>query len=135
MALCFAAGWLFLGRAFTGRTLTACFYVAVASTLAAAAALVAARILARRHWSARFAAAVILLVVGVGGLTPIFMAMQMAWAFHDLSELPLHIFVLVLALMGAAALYNFLAIAGLLILPLGLPAIALFAVLIARTTR
>lgn len=135
MALCFATGWLLLERAFTSRTLFACLYVAAAAALSAGLALAAARILARRPWSARFAASLALLIAGTGGLTSLFMAIEPAWTSHPLAELPPQTVLLILATIGAASLYSFLAIAGLLMLPLGLPVMALFAALIARGTR
>src|SRR5688572_29920217 len=62
LALAFAAGWIGLGRNFTARTLSAALTIAVAAALAAGLALLAARVLAQKPWSARFAAALILLV-------------------------------------------------------------------------
>jgi hypothetical protein len=135
MALAFAAGWIGLGRDFSARTLSAALTIAVAAALAAVLALIAARLLARKPWSARFAAALILLVAGSGGLASLFIGVETAWATHPMAELPLHIVLLILLIVSTGALYGFLAIAAPLILPLGLPLIAAFAVLMARRPR
>jgi hypothetical protein len=135
MALAFAAGWIGLGRDFSARTLSAALSIAVAAALAAALALIAARLLARKPWSARFAAALILLVAGSGGLASLFIGIETAWATHPMAELPLHIVLLILLIVSTGALYGFLAIAAPLILPLGLPLIAAFAVLMAHRPR
>ena len=135
MALAFAAGWIGLGRDFSARTLSAALTIAVAAALAAALALTAARLLAQKPWSARFAAALILLVAGSGGLASLFIGIETAWATHPLTELPLHIALLILLIISTGALYGFLALAAPLILPLGLPLIAAFAALIAHRPR
>jgi hypothetical protein len=54
---------------------------------------------------------------------------------HDLGGVSLYVLVLILAGSGASALYNTLAVAAPLTLPLGLPTIIVFAVLLARNTR
>jgi hypothetical protein len=131
VALAFSVGWLALDRAFTGRALTAFVYLVLAGTCAAGLALAAARILAQKPWSARFAAVLILLSAGTGAFATLLMAAQMAFSFHHLSEAPLHIILLILGILSAGALYGFLAVAGPLLIPLGLPLIALFALLIA----
>ena len=135
MALSFAAGWLVLARTVTAHTATALLAIGVAGALAAGAALVAARMLRRRPWSARFAAAFLVLTVGTCGLASFFIAARIAWLSHPLPDLPLHIVLVILAITGIGALYGFLAIAGFLILPLGLPLIVLFATILARTPR
>jgi hypothetical protein len=135
MAMAFAAGWIGLGRDFTARAFSAALTIAVAAALAALLALIAARLLAQKPWSARYAAALILLVAGSGGLASLFIGMEMAWATHPMTELPLHIAFLVLLIISTGALYGFLAIAAPLILPLGLPLIAAFAALIAHRPR
>jgi hypothetical protein len=135
LALCYLAGWLALERALTARVGTAMIYIGVAAMLSAAAALLASRLLAGRPWSARFAAALLALVVGTTGLASLFMTVELAWTTHPLPDLPLHVVFLIIAFIGIGALYGFLAIAGHLILPLGLPIVALFALLIARPPR
>ena len=135
MAAAFAAGWAWLGRDFTARTLTATLYIAVAAATAAATAALSARLLRGRPWSARIAAALILLIAGTAALASLFLAVETAWATHPMAELPVEIALLILAIIGAGALYGFLAIAGPLILPLGVPLVALSAFLIARRPR
>ena len=61
--------------------------------------------------------------------------LQLVLTHHRLSEIPLRIALIILAVSSASALYNVLAIAAPLIMPLGLPLIALFAWLIARSPR
>jgi hypothetical protein len=131
----FLIGWVSLGRAVTDRTLAACAYLAVAGAIAAGVAMIAAHLLRRRPWSARFAAALVVLTAGTVGLAASFIGAQLAWGFHDLTELPVHIVLLILAIQAASALYGFLAIAGHIILPLGVPLTAAFALFIARPTR
>lgn len=135
MAMSFIAGWLALDRAFTGRVLTAAIYIGVAGMLSAAAALATGFILRRKPWSARFAAALLLLTAGTGGLAALQAGVRTAWIQHALPELPIEIALLILAINIAAALYGFLAIAAPLILPLGLPLIVMSAFLIARASR
>jgi hypothetical protein len=131
----FLAGWLLLDRAITGRTLTAFLCIAVAGAISAALAVIAAHMLRRRPWSARFAAVLIVLTAGTVGLAATFIAAPMAWGFHDLTALPIRVVLLVLAIQTVSALYGFLAIAGLLMLPLALPLTAAFALFIARPSR
>jgi hypothetical protein len=135
IALAFALPWVLLQRGFDGRALLATGYFGVAGTLAALAALVVAFLLNSRPASARFAAAFVVLLLGTAGFTSIFLMFQLVLTFHRLSEIPLKIAILILGISGAGALYNVLAIAAPLILPLGLPATILFAVLIARRPR
>ncbi len=135
IALSFTLGWLALDRAFTPRTMTAAAYFALAGTLSAGAALVAMRLLARRPWSARMAAALVCLVAGTAGLASVFMMLELVLTFHDLSEVPIPIAIVILGYTSAGALHSVLAIAAPLILPLGLPMIALFAILIAKNPR
>jgi hypothetical protein len=135
MAAVFAATWVWLGRDFTARTFTATLYIAVAAAIASATAALAARLLRRSPWSARIAAVLILLISGTAALASLFLAVETAWATHPMSELPMGIALLILAIIGAGALYGFLAIAGPLILPLGLPLVAVSAWLIARRPR
>ena len=132
MSVAFASGWLALGRDFTPRTLAATLYIAVAAAIASATAALAARLLARRPWSARLAAALVVLIVGTALLASLFLAVETAWATHPMGELPIRVSFLVVLIIGAGALYGFLAIAAPLMLPLGLPLVALSALLIAR---
>lgn len=135
IALSFTLGWLALDRAFTPHTMTAAAYFALAGTLSAGAALVAMRLFARHPWSARMAAALVCLLAGTAGFASVFMMLEDVLTFHDLTEVPIPIVILILAISSAGALYNVLAIAAPLILPLGLPMIALFAILIAQNPR
>jgi len=61
--------------------------------------------------------------------------LQLVLSHHRLSEIPIRISLIILAVSGAGALYNVLAIAAPVIMPLGLPLIALFAWLIAKSPR
>ncbi len=135
IASSYAIAWFALDRAFTARTLLALGFIAAAGALSAAAVLVATHLLASRPWTARFAAALFCLTAGAVGLTSLFLAIEVAWASHPPAELPLHIVLLIVANIGLAALYNFLALAGFLFLPLGLAFIAAFAWAIAWPPR
>jgi hypothetical protein len=135
IALSFALGWIAFGRAFTPRTATAATYFGLAGMLSAGAALIAARLLCNRPWSVRMAAALICLLVGTTGFASLFTMLHVVFGFHDFSEIPIPIALIILGISGVGALYNVLAIAAPLIMPLGLPLIALFAVLIAKNPR
>ena len=135
IALSYALGWLFLERAFTPRTLTATLYFAVAGTLSAAAGLIGAQLLAKRRGSVRIAAVLICLVAGTAGFAALFLTLETVLTHHRLSELPIRMSVIILGVSGVGTLYNVLSVAAPLILPLGAPVIALFAVLIARVPR
>ncbi len=135
MALAFALGWVALERDVSTGTLTAMLFIAVAGGLSASAALVIVRRIASRPWSARLAAVLLLLILGTGGLASLAMAVQTAWVSHDLTAVPLHIAFLIVAFVGAGAAYGFLAIAALLMLPVGLPLLAAVSLAIARTPR
>lgn len=133
MASSYAIAWSLLDRAYTDRALLALAFMAAAGALTAAAALLAADLLRCRPWTARFAAALFCLTTGTVGLTSLFLAIQMAWASHPFADLPLRTVLLIVGNIGVAALYNFLALAGFLLLPGGLAVIAAFAWAIARS--
>jgi hypothetical protein len=135
MALVYAASWIGLDRDFTARTLTATLYIGMASALAGAMALLAVRVLAQKPWSARFAASLILLIGATAAGASLFIGIEVAWATHPMRELPLRIVMTILLIIGASALYGFLALAGPLLLPLGLPLVAIVAWLMARPPR
>jgi hypothetical protein len=119
----------------TDRALTATAFFAIAGTLSAGAALVAVRLLRRRPWSARMAAALFLLLTGSPGLAALFMSLLNLLTRHDILQVPIKISLLILGISGAGALYNILAIAAPMMLPLALPLVALFALAIARKPR
>ena len=135
MALSLLAGWLFVGRAVTASSLTALAYLAAAGTMAAALALAANWLLKRRPWTARLAAALFLLIAGTVGLASFLIGIETAMDTHDLGDVPLRTVLVILALTSAATLYNFLAVAGFLMLPLGAPIMVLFALAIAGMPR
>ena len=135
IALSYVLPWLALGRAFSPRVLTATLYFALAGALASAVALLAARLFARRPWSARIAAVVICLAGGTAGFVALFLTLQIVLSHHRLSEIPIRILLIILAISGASETYNVLSIAAPLILPLGVPAILLFALLISGKPR
>ena len=136
IALSYALGWLFLERAFTPRVLGATVYLALAGMLSAGAALVAAKLLAGRSWSARLAAAASCLLIGTVGLASVMMTLEMVLTHHRLTEIPIRVSVVILGISGAGAfLPSVLTIAAPIILPLRVPLIAFFAVLIARAPR
>jgi hypothetical protein len=132
MAASYLAGWLALGRALSVQSVTAAAFIGLASVLSCGAAAIIAPRVGRRAWSARFAAALIVLICGTAAGSAVFLALATALAQHPLSELPLRIVLLVLAILSAASLYGFLSIAAWLILPLGLPLIVVAALVIAR---
>ena len=135
IALSYALGWLFLERAFTPRMLTATLYFAIAGTLSAGAGLIGAKLLSKRRGSARIAAVLICLVAGTAGFATLFFTLDIVLTHHRLSEIPIRISLLILGISGAGTVYGLLATAAPIILPLGVPVIALFTVLIARTPR
>ena len=135
MGLCFNAAWLLLDRALTGDTLIATLYLAAAGTISAGMALAVVAFLHRCPWTSRFAAAFVILVAGTGALTAFFIMTQTVTAAHDLTEMPLRVALVVMGLSTATALYNFLTMAGLAILPFALPLIVAFASLIASDAR
>ena len=135
MGLAYAAALLALDRPLTPRALLAVAAVAVAAMLAAVAALVAMRLLSRRPWSARFAAALLIPITGIGGLTSLLLGFHTAWLTHPLPELPLHHVVIIVVIISAGTVYGFLSLATYFILPLGAPLLLLFAVSIARRPR
>ena len=132
MAASYLAGWLALGRALTERSATAAGWIGLAAAISCAAACFACRALRRAPWTARFAAAFVLLVCGTAAWSAVFFAVTTAFAHHPLGELPLRIVLLILAILGAGSLYGFLSIAAWLMLPLGLPFILVAAALAAR---
>ena len=134
-ALCFTVAWLFLGRALTRDTLTATLFLGAAAAVSACLALAAAAFLPRRGWSARFAAAFVLLAAGTLGFTSFILMLHTVARAHDLTELPIRMAFAIMTISTAAALHNFLTLAGLAILPFAMPLIVAFAALIARDSR
>jgi hypothetical protein len=132
MASSFAALWLGLGRAGTTEMALASLVIAIASAVSCGLALLAGRLLRRRPWSARFAAALILLITGTAALTSASIGAHLAWTTHPLPELSPKLVLVILAASSVAALYGFLSIPAFLILPLGLPLILATAAWIAQ---
>ena len=110
-------------------------YFALAGTLAAGAGLIGVRFLWKRPESVRIAAALICLIAGTAGFATLIFTFDIVFAHHRLSEIPIRMTLIILAISGAGTVYSMLAIAAPIILPLGVPLIALFAVLIARRPR
>jgi hypothetical protein len=135
MALAFVTAWLVLDRAVTSRAVGACLTIAVASGVSAAVALVANRILGRRAWTARYAAALSVLITGTGALTSFFIGAETAWTTHSLLELSPKLVVIVVLLTSVGSLYSFLSVAGFVLLPIGVPVIFASAALIAHRAR
>ena len=135
IAASYLLAWLFLERAFSPRVLTAMLYFALAGTLAAGVGLAGVRFLSKRRESVRIAAALICLVAGTAGFATLIFTLDIVLAHHRLSEIPIRISLIILAISGAGTAYSMLAVAAPIILPLGVPLIALFTVLIARTPR
>lgn len=131
LALSFVAAWLFVGRALTGRAVTATAYILVAGVLSAAATVFAEHWLSGRPWSARFAVALMFLLAGPAALTSFFMAVQTGIDWQAIREVPLSIALLLAALAAANALYGFLTVAATLMLPLALPLAVIFAAVVA----
>ena len=127
IASSYGLAWLLLERAFTSRAWTAVAFVGGASAVSAMVASAVLPFLARRPWTARVAAAFIVLSVGTVGLTSLLLGISTASAFHPLRGLPVGSLLIVIALNARAALYNVLSLAGYLLLPLGLPATVAFA--------
>jgi hypothetical protein len=120
---------------FTGRAAGATAYFFVSATLSGWVALLAMRLLGSRPWSARMAAALLLLLAGTAGFAALFMTIEVIVVYHDLSEVPPSVSLMVFGLSGAGTLYDVLTVGAPLILPVGLPIFALFAFLIARRSR
>ena len=135
MMMAFAATWLLLDRAITGKVLLAMAFLALAAFIAALAAETVVALLGRRPSTARFAAAILILIVGTVGLMSALLMAQSVLASYDLAVVPAAMALQILMISGAAALYNFLTLAGLVILPFSLPIIVVFAWLIARAPR
>ena len=130
-----AAAWLLLGRAVTAPVGLAMAFLAVAALAAALAAQISVAVLHNQPWTSRFAAATLILVVGTVGTTSALLMAQTVLASYDFTDVPAGMVVRILMVSGAAALYNFLTMAGLVILPFSLPLIAAFAWVIARRRR
>jgi len=135
IAVSYLLGSLSLGRAFTPRLALATLDFALAGTLASIVALAAAALLYAYPWSARVAAVALCLMVGTAGFAVLFLMLELVLPHHRLGEIPLRIALLILAISSAGETYNLLALASRPILPIGLPATALFAVLIAGRPR
>ncbi len=107
----------------------------LAAALSAGVTIFANRLLARRPWSARFAAALFLLLLGTAGLSTFFMTLEDTLTSHQRYRFTILFKLWIFAVSGVGELYNVLAIAARLLLPLGLPLTVLFAILIARKPR
>jgi hypothetical protein len=115
--------------------LTAASYFAIAGTVSAGVGLIAAHLLSKRRGNARIAAVLICLVAGTAGFATLFFTLDIVLTHHRLSEIPIRISLIILGISGAGTMYTMLAVAAPIIVPLGLPMIVLFALLIARTPR
>lgn len=135
MGLILLAGMLALGRPFTEASAAAASLIAIAAAISGGVAALAARWLGRRVWTARFAALLLILMVGTAGLTAFFLTIHMVWRAGHLTEVPLHVIGWILATLGAASLYYVLAITGHFLLPLGLPLIVVVALVLAGRRR
>jgi hypothetical protein len=135
MGLSLAVSLRVLGRPTTGSSLAGAANIGFAAMLSAWVAVIAASFLVKRPWSARYAASLLILIAGTGALTTVQLVFEMAWQFGHLTNLPPGIAGLILANLGAAALYYFLTIPGILILPLAMPLIFATAAFIARRWR
>jgi hypothetical protein len=119
----------------TPRALTATAFIFTAGTISAAACLAFLHLLRRSPWSARYAAALLCLLGGTGGLTSVFMAFQIGLHSYAIREVRLPLAFFLAGLVGAGAIYEFLSIAGVLMLPLALPLAFALAGLLARRPR
>jgi hypothetical protein len=135
IALTLLGANLLIGRHFTPRLLIATIDFAVAGALAAAAALAAAWLFSARPWSARASAVAICLTAGTAGFAVLFLMLELVLPHHRLDEIPFRIALLILAISSAGETFNVLTIAARLILPVGLPAIVVFTLLIAGRPR
>ena len=135
VALSYLVVALILGRPLTARLLTGVGYVGAAGTVSAILALFARALLRQRPWTTRIAAILFLLLAGTGALTAFFAGADMAIRAHHPWDEPVQVIAMVLAITGTASLYYVLAIPALLLIPIGLPTIVLFAFLIAGRPR
>ena len=135
MGLNIGASLLVLGRPVRGQSAAAALSIAFAAAVSAAVAAFGQRLLRSRSWSARYAASLLILIAGTGALSALFLALEMAWRLGHLTGLPSHIVGLILATLGATALYYLLATAGFLIVPVGLRLIFFTAALLAGSKR
>jgi CBS domain containing-hemolysin-like protein len=130
MAAALALPWMSLGRAATPRLAAAVLLFGICGAAAALATSALMRRMARSPFTARYAAALVALLLGTAGLMCSVMTVGAAGE-HLFEGLPPKTIGLIFAYTVAASLYNFLAVAGWLLLPLGLPVIVIFAGLLA----
>lgn len=123
--------WVSLERPLSRDAVFTAGLFAAAGTLAAGLARIAAAIQARRQWSARFAAALVLLAAAPPLVLSLVMGVQTLTRFHDISEIPPHIAALIIVILGGGSLYGLLSTALREMVPLALPAMLVFAWLIA----
>ena len=121
MAVAFAAAWLATGRTVTEEAVAASLVIAVASAVSCGAAFLAGHLLRRRPWSARFSAALVMLITGTAALSSGAVGAHLAWTTHPLLELSPKLVLIILVLSSVGALYGFLTIPAYLLLPLGVP--------------
>jgi len=131
-ALAFAATWLLLDRGWTGRAAAGTAIIGVAALLACACASIVVPRVPRAAFSARYALALVLLLV----LGPSFVAAALfaGAVLTDIpwGEIPMRWWLPILLNLAASGVYTTLAIVGRLMLPSGLPLALLAAWLIAR---
>jgi hypothetical protein len=135
IGLAFIGPWLVLGRTLTARSAFASLCFVLAAALAAGCTSAAMRIVVRRPWSARFAAALFILIAGTAGLATLFMTLGRLLAYDHVMQIPLRWVVIVIGTAGATTLYDVLSIAAPMMLPFALPLVVLFALLFARPPR
>ena len=130
----FAAAWLGLERAWTGKTTLALALVAGSGTLTGLAAAALGRRLTRRSFALRFAAAFVCLAAGVFALASLGLFLHAAWTTPMPEDSLVHLAFFLLTLAAGAA-YSFSGLGAQLVLLPGLPLILLFAALLARRPR
>ena len=130
-AAALAVSWLVLGRGVSHKLELALAFLFASGTVAAWTVECLMRLMRRSMASARFSAALLVLLLATAG---IFCSVTTALVLREhLGEgLPLHILLLIFFYAGGASLYTWLAVGGWLLLPLGLPLILGYAVVLAR---
>ena len=130
----FAAVWLVLERAWTGKASLACGILLVSGFLAGIAAAGLAQRLARSSLSLRFAVILTCLLVLTAGLAS-FGLFILALATTPLPTDSLGHLLFFILTMGGGAAVAFLGLGAPLVIVPGLPLFVLFALLLARAAR
>ncbi len=135
LAASFAAAWFALERPASARFLASALLLFVAASVAAVLTRIALAWLDRRPDTSRLAAALLGLFGGTSALASFLLFLVHVATTEIPWDISLGHFVFWTLIQGAGAIYVYLTIVGWLLLPAGVPATLLFAVLLARRPR